>query len=165
MDLKLDLPKIPMLQGEENLDEWKDMLRRHLRVHGLRQYIDQDVPEPLEEEDKLKWETRRAAVGLIMTSTLSKVRQTLINHGWDPEEENPKIVYDLVVRAIPKISEEAIGDLVRELGRIDRATFSTIQNYQNRIQFLKRRLGELDCCPPDKMMMWLTINGIKETHI
>ena len=100
-----------------------------------------------------------------MTSILSKVRQTLINHGWDPEEENPKIVYDLVVRAIPKISEEAIGDLVRELGRIDRATFSTIQNYQNRIQFLKRRLGELDCCPPDKMMMWLTINGIKETYI
>ena len=61
-----------------------------------------------------------------MTLSLSKVQQTLINYSWNPEEEDPKVVYDLVVRAILKVSEEAIGDLVRELSCINRLIFVSI---------------------------------------
>ena len=61
-----------------------------------------------------------------MTLSLSKVQQILINHSWNLEEKDPKVVYNLIVRAILKISEEIIRDLVRELSCINRLIFVSI---------------------------------------
>lgn len=45
----LELPPIPRLLGNENLDEWDDILVRTLRLHGLAEYVTlpyPGVPEP-----------------------------------------------------------------------------------------------------------------------
>jgi hypothetical protein len=38
----------------------------------------------------------------------------LLNHGWDPDEQNPKTVYDLVFKAIPALSEDTVSEFILE---------------------------------------------------
>lgn len=165
MDIRVELPKIPQLRGEENLQEWKQMLRQTLRVHALLEYIDPGVPEPADLIEKAIWKTKRAQVILLMLGSFNYVQQKLLNHGWDPDEQNPKIVYDLVLKAIPALSEDAVGELMLEWARIERKNYDSMEKYQNRLQFLRRRLKELDCDVGDNAAMWLVLNGIREYDV
>jgi hypothetical protein len=49
------------------------------------------------------------------------------------------------MRAIPKVSEDAVGTLMAEFARIQRSQFDTFEAFVTRIQYLRRRLRELDC--------------------
>ena len=108
------MPTIPMLLGEKNLGQWKLILRQTLEVHHLCQYIDATIPEPQDEDQQLQWETDRATVNLIMTASLTQdtTWQALINNGWDSEEEDPRVTYETVLRAIPMVFEPAVGTII-----------------------------------------------------
>ena len=45
-EASLQLPKVPFLKGEENLEEWKDILIDTLTIQDLDKYILTDIPEP-----------------------------------------------------------------------------------------------------------------------
>jgi hypothetical protein len=85
MEVKVEFPKIPQLRGEENLQEWKQMLRQTLRVHGLIQYVDPGVAEPGAPVERELWEKKRAQVILLMLGSFNHIQQKLLNHGWDPD--------------------------------------------------------------------------------
>lgn len=165
-EIKLSVPDIPMLLGEKNLEQWKSILRRTLKVHRLCQYIDTVIPEPQGEDQQLQWESDRATINLIMAASLthSTTHQTLINNGWNPEEEDPKVTYETILRAIPKVSEDAIGALMTEFGRIQRDQFDSFEAFVTRIQYLRRRLKELDCEVGDKPALWIAIGAIKDSY-
>ena len=55
MEVKVEFPKIPQLRGEENLQEWKQILRQTLRVHDLIEYVDPGVAEPIDPAEKTLW--------------------------------------------------------------------------------------------------------------
>ena len=40
------LPKIPALQGEENLDEWRSAVRNHFKWHDIYDHITSEIPQP-----------------------------------------------------------------------------------------------------------------------
>lgn len=105
MDIKMEFPKIPELKGEENLQEWRQILRQTLRVHRLLAFIDPGVPEPENPVERETWDTERAQIILMMLGSFNHVQQKLLNYGWDPDEQNPKVVYDLVLKAIPDLSQ------------------------------------------------------------
>jgi hypothetical protein len=129
MDTRLDLPRVPLLKGESNLAEWKDMLEKVLQTQALEEHLEADQPEPAQPETKKQWKKERAMVVLIITSSLAHVRTLLINNGWDPSNKSPKYHYDAVLRYIPKVSEASLGDLVRELGKINRGKFDSMLKY------------------------------------
>jgi hypothetical protein len=166
MDVKVSAPDIPMLLGEKNLERWRLILRQTLKVHRLCQYIDATIPEPQDGAQKLLWETNRATVNLIMTASLTHdaTYQTLINNGWDPEEEDPRATYETVLRAIPRVSEDAVGSLMTEFARIQRDQFDSFEAFVTQIQYLRRRLKELDCEVGDKPALWIAIGAIKDSY-
>ncbi|KAM4064135.1 hypothetical protein HRG_012855 [Hirsutella rhossiliensis] len=164
-EASLQLPKIPILKGESNLEEWKDMLIQTLEVQDLEDYILAEVPEPVDQAERGKWKRDRAKVMLIIKGSISPVQTTLEAAGWSRfTEKDPKVLYELIQRAIPKVSADATGDLVAEFGSISRKTFDSLMAYQTRIQYLKRRTKELNCGFDDKACLWFTIRGLREVY-
>lgn len=146
----LELPPIPRLLGNENLDEWDDILVRTLRLHGLAEYVSPGVPAPPptqhlftapwassssppptkhpaapEHTPRLtpdQWARDRSLVCLLIMSSLSAdVRDTLLASGYEPGETDPKAIYDLVREAVPRASGEDAASYLRELGSISPA--------------------------------------------
>ena len=124
-----------MLKGEDNLAEQKILLRGNLELHGLLDFIDKDVPEPQTATDKKEQNQNRAVTNLLIKASLiqKETNQTLINNGWNTEEKNPKKTYDLVLKAIPKISEDTVGILIAEFVRIERKQFDLFDKFLIRL--------------------------------
>ena len=164
-EASLQLPKVPFLKGEENLEEWKDILIDTLTIQDLDKYILTDIPEPQDQDGKLKWRVDRAKVMLIIKGSITHVSKLLESAGWNRfEEKNPKTLYDLIQRAIPRVSADAAGDLVSEFGRINIQSFDSLYAYQIRVQYLKRRTNELECRFDNKACIWFTINSLRESY-
>ena len=66
--------------------------------------------------------------------------------------------------AIPKVSKDAVGTLMAEFARIQRSQFDTFKAFVTRIQYLRRRLRELDCDVGTKAALWIVINVVKEEY-
>ena len=90
------------------------MLRQTLCVHGLIEYVNLGVAEPIDPVEKTSWQKKRVQVIILMLGSFNHIQQKLLNHRWDPDEQNPKTVYDLVLKAIPALSEDAVGELILE---------------------------------------------------
>lgn len=178
----LALPPLPRLLGLENLDEWDDVLKRTLRFHGLADYITAPypgVPEPppmspswsnktsntaLTHE---QWTTNRAAVCLLMVGSFSSdVRDTLLASGYDPlasAEENPKVMHDLVLEAIPKAAGEDVTTWMSELSSIspnERRFDGSLREFALRLQYLRRRLYQAEPQPNDNLVLVTAVLGL-----
>ncbi|KJZ68226.1 hypothetical protein HIM_12383 [Hirsutella minnesotensis 3608] len=141
------------------------MLIQTLEVQDLEDYILKQVPEPVDPAERGQWKRDRAKVMLIIKGSISPVQNILEAAGWSRfTEKDPKALYELIQRAIPKVSADATGDLVAEFGSINRKTFDSLMAYQTRIQYLKRRTKELNCGFDDKACLWFTIKGLREVY-
>jgi hypothetical protein len=165
MESRIDLPRVPLLKGESNLEEWKDILVEVLRTQALEDHLTDDQPQPEDAAELKTWKKERAMVVLIIKGSLQAVRTLFINNGWDPNNRSPKYHYDFVLRYIPKVSEASLGDLVLELGRINRADFDSMLKYQDRLNWLKKKLTKLKMLVnEEKFWLWIAINGIREHY-
>jgi hypothetical protein len=72
------------------------------------------------------------------------------------EDANPKDIYDLVLRAMPATSEEALSSLYVEFCGLDRTKYDSLSAFENRVTYLKSRLEALECVPPEKGMSSLS---------
>ncbi|KAK1771454.1 hypothetical protein QBC33DRAFT_154695 [Phialemonium atrogriseum] len=156
-EIRYDIPKVPLLKGEENLEEWDQLLKLALNLLNLEEYIEKEHPFTPETKSK------RTMVLFILSSSLTHVRSQLKNAGWDATDAkmDPKKLYDLVHRAIPRVSEGAAGQLMKQLCEIKRVNFDSMAKFQDRVQYLKRRLQEMGCGMEEKAMMWIVINGLE----
>ncbi|KAF9063062.1 hypothetical protein BDP27DRAFT_1480036 [Rhodocollybia butyracea] len=115
----LELPSVPLLKGESNLEEWKDILIRTLELHGLEYYVQTEVPEPADPAVREQWKCDRAKVNLLLKRSTPLVQNTLEAAGWNRfAAEDPKALYELILRVIPNVSANATGDMVTELGAV-----------------------------------------------
>lgn len=167
----LDLPPIPRLLGNENLDEWDDILVRTLRLHGLAEYVKlpyPGVPEPGEHTSSGltpdQWARDRSLVCLLIVGSLSTdVRDTLLASGYDPDETNPKVLYDLVRDAIPKAAGEDVASYLRELNSISPAEprfGGSLREYCLRVGYLRRRLYVSEPQPNDNLVLVMAVLGL-----
>ena len=90
---------------------------------------------------------------MLILGSFNHIQQKLLNYEWDPDEQNPRTVYDLILKVIPTLSEDAVGELMLELSRMERKNYDSMEKYQNCLQFLRRRLKELDCDVGDNAVM------------
>lgn len=110
------------------------------------------------------WEANRAAVCLLMVGSFSAdVRDTLLAYGYDPAEENPKAVHDLVLEALPKAAGEDVSSWMRELSGISptESRFDgSLREYCLRLQYLRRRLYQAEPQPNDNLVLVMAVLGL-----
>jgi len=98
----------------------------------------------------------------VIQNTLSKVRQRLLNAGWDEESCEPKYHWDIVLKVIPAVSQDAIGELVVEFATINPERYKTLDDFLGRIQWLRRRLEELEALFGENASTWIVIMVLKK---
>ncbi|KAF9043471.1 hypothetical protein BDP27DRAFT_1434910 [Rhodocollybia butyracea] len=127
----LKLPRVLLLKGKSNIEEWKEMVTQTLEVHGLEDYVQKEVPEPADPTLWGQWKCDRAKVNLLIKRSIPLVQNTLEAAGWNRFTEDPKALYKLIQRVIPNVSSNVTGDMVTELGAV---------------------MASIDMCsPPDKL--------------
>jgi hypothetical protein len=108
---------VVVLKGEKNLKEWKCNFLKHLKLQRLDEFVLNGV-DPSNKKDKkayLRWYKKRLKVRLIVVDFIQPIHETLENYDWDKERNrDPKAFYDLILRYIPKASENVIKDLIIE---------------------------------------------------
>lgn len=170
----LELPPLPRLLGVDNLDEWDDMLMRTLRLHGLAGYLSTPhpgIPEPARgTPSHERWSADRAAVCLLMVGSFSAdVRDTLLAYGYDPSEEDPRAVHELVLEALPRAAGEDVSTWMRELSGIAPSDARcggsgggapNLRGYCLRLQYLRRRLYQAEPQPNDNLVLVMAVLGL-----
>jgi hypothetical protein len=158
-EAKFDL-NIVQLKGEENIGEWKASVNWILSYQDLEEYIEKEI-QPTEiltvrqiKKNKIKCMTQ-------LTASIKQVRQRLINAGWNESALDPKGLYETVLRVVPSTSAESIGDLVREFAQINPEHYKTLDDFLTRIQWLRRRLEDLDVSFGEKASLWLVVLGLE----
>jgi hypothetical protein len=107
--------KITSFTGEKNINKWKLELIEALEVHKLDYYIKERIDLPDDEEEQIKWREKRLKVRMIIRDFIREVHDTLEANEWDSEvDRNPKALYNLILRMIPKGLEDVIQNLVIE---------------------------------------------------
>ena len=68
---------------------------------------------------------------LKLVLSLAKVAYKLEIAGWNClEERNPKVIYDLIKRVIPKTLEDIIGQLIIQFAYLDCTKFTNLEEFQ-----------------------------------
>ncbi|KAF9061356.1 hypothetical protein BDP27DRAFT_1338332 [Rhodocollybia butyracea] len=114
----LKLPRVPLLKGKSNIEEWKEMLIQTLEIHSLNDYVRKEVLEPADPTVQGQWKCDRAKVNVLIKSTIPLVQNTVEAAGWNRFTEDPRALYELIQRVIPNVSTNATGDMVTELGAV-----------------------------------------------
>jgi hypothetical protein len=155
----MDLPKLIKLEGEANLQHWKRLLQRHLTLLDLEKYIleDQGITEANKKE-------RNKAL-LFIESSLSQEAQNRLRSGGSKEfHDNPKDLYDDILRILPMQSENAIAEMIDEFCSIRRKTFTTFHKFLDRLQHLRMRIRQLIPEFVDSICVWIALSSVKEYH-
>ncbi|KAK8007216.1 mRNA cap guanine-N7 methyltransferase [Apiospora arundinis] len=165
-DFKTYLSEIPPLKGEENLTIWDMMLRDTLHLHRRLKYIKEQVPEPEDKDSKEweEWDRERTMVRIMLNGTIVKVIPLLELHGWNRNEQNPKVTYDIIHQAIGKISDDALPDLMRQYSTISRTNFDSYSRFVTKLQELRTKLSALGADMTEKAHMSIALNGIRDTY-
>jgi hypothetical protein len=76
------------------------------------------------------------------------------------------VTYILVKSAVTKTTPENTGDLVQEYVLLNRKSFDSLYNYQKRLQYLRKRVVDLNKGLPatSKLYIWIALNGLKEVY-
>ncbi|KAK4173668.1 hypothetical protein QBC36DRAFT_335331 [Triangularia setosa] len=78
------------------------------------------------------------------------------NNGYDP-----KSLWDLIHRVIPKISEEAWHILQTEMTDISVKNFDSLRTFLTRFHWLRRKLQDLGQSVPEKMLLTIVLRVVK----
>ena len=61
---------VPILEGDSNMEAWKDTLLNELRAFKVLEFIKDDVPEPADAAVKDKWENKCHFINNILHRSL-----------------------------------------------------------------------------------------------
>jgi hypothetical protein len=141
MSSVLPVRPVVVLKGEENLKKWKCNFLKHLELQRLDEFVlnSVDPPNEKDEEAYLRWYEKRLKVRLMIMDSIQPIHETLENYGWNKKRDrDPKALYDLILRYIPKAFEDVIKDFVIEWNALKPK--STLEDYLREATILRRRL-------------------------
>ncbi|KAF3771348.1 hypothetical protein M406DRAFT_354826 [Cryphonectria parasitica EP155] len=105
-----------------------------------------------------------AAICLLMVGSFSAdVRDTLLAYGYDPSEEDPRALHDLVLEALPKAAGEDVSTWMAELSNLsptDRRFDGSLREFCLRLQYLRRRLYQAEPQPNDNLVLVMAVLGL-----
>ncbi|KAL2198253.1 hypothetical protein P885DRAFT_76961 [Corynascus similis CBS 632.67] len=159
---------LPTLKGEADLEVWDSQLRSSLAPYRLSRYLDNDVPEPDEDDITayITWEADRADIYRVITASLmnSPVWSRMTRIGWNPEVVDPRATYQKVFEALQPSTANATRLLIQEFIEIKPSKFDTMDRYIDRLCVLRQRLRNLGIINPLEIEVYPVLTAIKETY-
>lgn len=165
---KRQLPPIYPLETEEDFPMWRDRLLNVLERHGLDEYVLTDVPRPESLIERRQWLEDRADVDDYLRAAVTdpKIWNSLEDLGWKATNINPKSTFDMLTQYFDDSSPDGQVTMFQELVNIRRGTFASMEAFQRRVNYLKRRLQseESPFKMPDGGYMLLILKAIAHEY-
>ncbi|KAK0702284.1 hypothetical protein B0H67DRAFT_500354 [Lasiosphaeris hirsuta] len=163
---------IPVLRGEENIERWQGDLTRHLKWDDLEKYIQQDIEAPaeLDAEARKEWKRDRIQVCCMINDGLTDpaIERLLKANGHQAVANDPKKLYDLVVKCATKTTKSSLFGIVEEYNSIKRKSFTTLLDFMTKHQALKAKVDQVlklqDAKCADLLHLTALINGVKDSY-
>ncbi|KAK1783506.1 hypothetical protein QBC45DRAFT_399491 [Copromyces sp. CBS 386.78] len=165
-----DTATLIQLKGEKNLGDWESALWVALDCANLTDYVfsPKDKPEP---DDKTSteyetWRSNRAKAVAAIHSTLKaeNIRTTLQINGWNPRDRDPSYHYQLVQKAIAKVTDEARADVLQEYLSLKRQSFDTMESFLQRYNVCRKRITEANLNIDDDLEMVILFNMVRTQY-
>ncbi|KAM0275809.1 hypothetical protein ACHAQH_007390 [Verticillium albo-atrum] len=153
---------VPVLVGESNFRAWQLNVTIACEQEDVEEFLANPISAPADAAQRKLWKARRAtAMRLLVNSIDPVLLDRLEGAGWDIADRDPHSLWNAVLHVIPKVSEDAVCDLVREIGTLESGDFPTLHAFLARAQTLKRRLCELTG-GDSRLYTYLLLNGIRK---
>lgn len=166
MGMQWSLPGIPLLRGDPDFRNWKELLGVHLDWFNLEPFVKGTVAPPAEtatDAEKNTYRMRRLmAYTKIRTSLSREVLDIIESNGWQEGNRDPKELYDFVCRTVPKISEEGWHHLLQELVKMDATKYDSLRAFVSRFNWLVNRLKTNDISFGEKALQSFLLAGLKQ---
>ncbi|KAI1394388.1 uncharacterized protein F4822DRAFT_424867 [Hypoxylon trugodes] len=164
-EIPIDFLAVPQLKDLSNLKQWKRSVRQHATYHDLNAFFDGTAEEPKLVPEREQYYRKRVHAMVIMTSSIQHVEEQLEAAGWKSETENdPKVLWDLILVALPKFAEPAVPKLFDELINASQEPGVTLHAFNSRFHYLADRLTDLDVELPTKAKLLLMMKAIKSRY-
>jgi hypothetical protein len=150
---------LPILRGEENIEEWKlKVIQAFARV-GLADYLfasaNDAVATPAPE---------KLAHGIaILVPSLVQQRAYLTKAGWkfDARDQDPKALYQLVLRSVTQRAlSVTVNDDLFKLLRIEMKPNESVDDYTHRVRGLRGCLQNAGYHVDEQLLVRVTLHGM-----
>lgn len=158
------VPQIPSLTGHENLDEWK------LQVVNVFKFYDME-DDICKDGGPSRKRKRRAAyvapfvLGLL-TASVAPIARRLLKAGWNFSKPNqdPVDLYEQTIKIIlpPSKLPKVASTVLRDFCAAECYLRYGLREYQNTMEYLKRRLNALGCPMDDNLALCVVLNALEK---
>lgn len=169
--IKRVIPSIKKISKEEDFPVWRDNLIYTLNQFNLARYIQQDVPQPPDDQPAALtvWQEDRIDVDNYLRAHIgdNKIERNLESMGWDAKVANPKSTFDFLTKYFEGASSDTYAVLNEEFSTINRSKFASMDAFQSRVGYLRNRLkspGSPWVATGDAAYIWMALRGIRSAY-
>lgn len=154
--MNTNYPPLPILLGEENLQDWRLKVIAAFAVNGMADYL----------FNTLATTPEKMALGMnILVPSLAKQRVYLTKAGWDfntKNQQEPRGLYNLVLKSIPQRETSIqIHDILYRLLRVEKGD-NPVAKYVERIQSMRESLQKLGYIVDEHLLVTVTLHGLRD---
>lgn len=131
---------VSKLTGEKSYEEWFFSVTAHLEKLNILKFIEEDVPQPAEENKLELWKKQRNECLSAFWDTTTPVRNRLDNAGYKPTDRNPFKLMQVIKKTIGTADIAHLSPTVKELTRMKREDFISTTAMLNRFFYLQKRI-------------------------
>ena len=132
---KLDLPPLPVLKSEKDLNFWLTGLNAHFELLELEKFLTIDIQEPTDMEKRRKWLRCRRFIMVHLLRAISQgVQKDIEILGWD--KRDPFNTVQTAKRAVSRISSDSIRQLLDAWNHLNAKRFQNLKEFIQHIQAL-----------------------------
>ncbi|KAI1405813.1 hypothetical protein F4819DRAFT_442914 [Hypoxylon fuscum] len=125
--------QIPILQGVDNVKDWKAGVLAHLRDKKLEKYVLEGVAfPPLDSSERDNFELVRPYVKIILSRTISADAENMLQQkspGWKKCPKGLKGMWDLIAATFPEDPNTTLDDLIQKLCRMDVKEYYSLADF------------------------------------
>jgi hypothetical protein len=148
-------PPLPILLGEENLQDWKLKVIAAFAVNGMADYLFN--PSATITPEKM-------TLGMnILVPSLTKQRDYLTKAGWSfnsNRQQEPRALYNLVLKSIPQREMSMqVHEILYRFFRVEKGK-GPVAKYVERIQSMRESLQKAGYIIDEHLLVTVTLHGL-----
>ena len=125
---KLDLPSLPVLKGEKDWEQWWNSVSAYFEVLELEMFLNEDVKEPNDPEQKKGWlKCRRLIMVHLLKAINSEVQRDMKVLGWDIK--NPYNTVQMAKKAVTKVSSDSLRQLLNTWNTLNAKRYRNLKEF------------------------------------
>ena len=131
---------IPQLEGETNYEDWKVSVTSHLKAARLIEYIENDVPKPLDPSKITGWESNRSSCYNAIWNCTHKVHRRLKHNNYKPDDD-PYKLWRTITNTFGVVDTRNALPAQAKLATLDRTSYSSTSAMLDKFFLLRTRLN------------------------